>query len=52
MVDTMKITIPARNAIEPIRSIGRSSSAALATIVRKMNNYLITVVKQIANFTL
>jgi hypothetical protein len=46
MVDTMKITIPARNATEPIRSIGRSSSAVLATIVARLNNYLITVAKQ------
>jgi hypothetical protein len=37
MVDTMKITIPARNATDPIRSIGRSSSVVLATILRKLN---------------
>jgi hypothetical protein len=48
----MMITRPARNATDPIRSIGRSSSAVLATIIRKLNNYLITFVKQTANFTL
>ena len=52
MVDTMAIARPARNAIDPIRSIGRSNSAVLATIVRKLNKYLITVVKQSANFEL
>lgn len=52
MVDTMKITIPARNATEPIRRIGRSSSTVLATIARRLNDYLITVVKQTANFIL
>jgi hypothetical protein len=33
----MAIARPAMNAIDPIRSIGRSSSAVLATIVRKLN---------------
>jgi hypothetical protein len=37
MVDTMKITIPARNATEPIQNIGRSSSAVLATILGRLN---------------
>src|SRR5215213_448795 len=37
VVDTRKITIPTRNAIEPIRSIGRSKSGVLlATIVRQL----------------
>jgi hypothetical protein len=35
-VDPTAIARPAKNAIEPIRSIGRSSSAVLATIVRKL----------------
>jgi hypothetical protein len=38
MVDTMKITTPAMSATDPIRSIGRSSSAGvLATIVRQLH---------------